>query len=192
VSQTGGHGDLRARQAPSHSLCCAPDIDFCVLADGVPGVTLAARELMRKGADHVKICTSGGVSSPTDKLEGVQFSPEEIRAIVGVVKDMGGTLVTSHAYTNAAIRRAVENGVRGIEHGNLLDRETARLLAETGTFLTPTLMISTAKGRPPWNATLPDYMREKNAKVRDAGRRAIQIADEEGVCICFGTDLTMG
>lgn len=64
--------------------------------------------------------------------------------------------------------------------------------AKTGTFLTPTLMISTAKGRPPWNATLPDYMREKNAMVREAGRRAIQIAEEEGVCVCYGTDLTAG
>lgn len=64
--------------------------------------------------------------------------------------------------------------------------------ASTGTFLTPTLMISTAKGRAPWNDTLPEYMREKNAKVRDAGRRAIQIAEEEGVTVCFGTDLTMG
>lgn len=116
------------REAPSYSLCCAPNADMSTLADGVPGVTLAARELMRKGADHVKICTSGGVSSPTDKLESVQFSPAEIRAIVEVVQDMGGTLVTSHAYTNAAIRRAVENGVRGIEHGNLLDRDTAKLL----------------------------------------------------------------
>jgi len=105
---------------------------------------------------------------------------------------MGGTLVTAHAYTPAAIRRAVENGVRGIEHGNLLDRDTAKLLVETGTFLTPTLMISTAKGREPWNSNIPEYMREKNILVRDAGRKAIQIAEEEGVCVCFGTDLTIG
>ncbi|KAL1405653.1 hypothetical protein Q8F55_009292 [Vanrija albida] len=163
-----------------------------------PAVARGARRvaLLRAGAgdgaDHVKICTSGGVSSPTDALESVQFSPAEIRAITSTVADMQGTLVTSHAYTVPAIRRAVENGVRGIEHGNLLDRDTAKLLASTGTFLTPTLMISTAKGRAPWNETLPDYMREKNAKVRDAGRRAIQIAEEEGVTVCYGTDLTMG
>ncbi|KAI9639079.1 uncharacterized protein MKK02DRAFT_19164, partial [Dioszegia hungarica] len=203
LSQTGGHGDFRPREAPAHSLCCAPDIDFCTLADGVDGVTLATREMIRKGAQHIKICTSGGVSSPTgestacsmlmlDKLEGVQFTNEEIQAIVGVTKDMRATLVTAHAYTSEAVRRAVDNGVRGIEHGNLIDRDTAKLLASTGTFLTPTLMISTVKGRAPWNETLPGYMREKNAMVRDAGRRAIQIAEEEGVCVCFGTDLTNG
>lgn len=71
------------------------------------------------------------MSSPTDKLDAVQISPDEIRAIVDVVRDMGGTGVTSHAYTPAAIRRAVENGVRGIEHGNLLDRDTAKLLGES-------------------------------------------------------------
>lgn len=115
-------------------------------------------------------------------------------------------IVTSHAYTSEAVRRAVDNGVRGIEHGNLVDRDTAKLLgaliyqtavsrnitdhsAATGTFLTPTLMISTVKGRAPWNITLPGYMREKNAMVRDAGRRALQIAEEEGVVVCFGRSL---
>lgn len=116
-------------------------------------MTLATREMIRKGAQHIKvgdklrradsqICTSGGVSSPTgestacsmlmlDKLEGVQFTNEEIQAIVGVTKDMRATLVTAHAYTSEAVRRAVDNGVRGIEHGNLIDRDTAKLLGRS-------------------------------------------------------------
>lgn len=147
---------------------------------------------MRRGADHIKIATSGGVSSPTDKLDAVQFLPEEIRTITQVCKDMGGRLVTAHAYTPEAIRRAVENGVRGIEHGNLLDRDTAKLLKKKECFVTPTLIISTCKGRPPLSNSLPQWQRKKNEMVRLKGREAIKIAEEEGVTVCFGTDLTFG
>lgn len=192
LSQTGGHGDARGREvvdsAPSMG-CCSGDGP---LIDGVASAAHITRDLMRRGADHIKIATSGGVSSPTDALDSIQFLPEEIRTITQVCKDMGGRLTTAHAYTPAAIRRAVENGVRGIEHGNLLDRDTAKLLKEKDVFLTPTLIISTCKGRPPLSDSLPDWQKEKNEMVRLKGREAIKIAEEEGVTVCFGTDLTFG
>ncbi|ORY31764.1 hypothetical protein BCR39DRAFT_587286 [Naematelia encephala] len=193
LSQTGGHGDFRKREEPSDSACCdANNLGLTVLVDGVAKATEEARNLMRQGAQHIKICSSGGISSPTNKVESTQFTAEEIRAITGVCKDMGGTLVTSHAYTVAAIRRAIDNGVRGIEHGNFLDRDTAKLMAETGTFYTPTLIAYSGKQRPPWNAAIPDYMQKKGLLVGEAGRTAIKIAEEEGVCICFGSDCSWG
>lgn len=79
----------------------------------------------------------------TDKLEGIQFTHDELVAITTTVKNMGGRLVTSHCYTSEGIRHAIAGGVGGIEHGNLLDEETAKLMAEKKVFLTPTLAVHT-------------------------------------------------
>jgi imidazolonepropionase-like amidohydrolase len=97
--------------------------------------------------------------------------------------------VTAHAYTPAAIRNAVENGVLGIEHGNLIDEPTAKLMAEKGAFLTPTLVTYQAMASKEFEAFLPGSIAVKNRQVLDAGLRSIQIADAAGVTMCYGTDL---
>lgn len=134
----------------------------------------------------------GGVASPTDPLEMLQFLPEEIRAITATAK-MRGTYVTAHAYTNEAIRHAVENGVEGIEHGNFVDLETAKWCKEQGIrAITPTLITYKAMSEPPWEEFLPEDGRVKNRKVLEQGLESLKIWREADVLICYGSDLLAG
>jgi imidazolonepropionase-like amidohydrolase len=109
------------------------------VADGVSAVRKAAREELRRGAHQVKIMASGGVASPSDPIWNVQYSSEEMRAIVEEAQSWR-TYALAHAYTPEAIGRAVEAGVRSIEHGNLLDAATAARMREAGAYLVPTLV----------------------------------------------------
>ncbi|KIW80708.1 hypothetical protein Z517_07324 [Fonsecaea pedrosoi CBS 271.37] len=190
LSQTGGHGDLR-KAHDSRGICCACGAgghDMTRVVDGVPDCLKYAREELRRGADFIKIMSGGGVASPTDRIDQVQFSDEEIKAIVTVATN-ARTYVTSHAYTPQAIQQAISHGVRGIEHGNLLDEETARLMASKGVFLTPTLVVYATMARPEFSSFLPPFSAQKNSEVLESGLRALKIATDAGVTICFGTDL---
>ncbi|KAF2138278.1 uncharacterized protein K452DRAFT_91402 [Aplosporella prunicola CBS 121167] len=185
LSQTGGHGDLRSSH--DHSECCGGHITgIGVLCDGVPECIKAAREQLRTGADFIKIMGGGGVASPTDRLENTQFTAEEIRAVCEVARSYN-TWVTAHAYTPQAIRHAIDNGVRGIEHGNFIDRETAKYMAEKGVYLTPTLIAYEAMSRFP--GFLPAESEVKNREVLGRGLSALELAWEAGVKMCYGSDL---
>ncbi len=117
LSQTGGHGDVRGPGRQAYDLChCCPGLG--VICDGVDEVRKAAREEIRRGAHHLKLMLSGGVASPTDRVDSVQFSREEIRAAVEEA-EAANLYVAGHAYTSRAINRGLECGVRSIEHGNL-------------------------------------------------------------------------
>lgn len=196
LSQTGGHGDRRAALDVGGPACCGgggpggggPTSDLSTVVDGVPAVLAAAREQFRQGADFLKLMVGGGVASPTDRLAGVQFTPEEIGAAAGVAAACGA-FATAHAYTPGAIRRAVAAGVRGVEHGNFLDGDTARLLADKGCYLTPTLVAYQAMADPRYAAFLPAGSREKNEAVLEQGLRSLRVAHEAGVRMCFGSDL---
>ncbi|KAI6778585.1 uncharacterized protein J7T54_003364 [Emericellopsis cladophorae] len=182
LSQTGGHGDVRS----AHQ-CCSSGI-LSTVVDGVAECTRAARENLRTGADFIKIMASGGVASPTDKLTDTQFTSGEVQTIVEVAESCG-TYVTAHAYTPAAIRHAADNGVRGIEHGNLLDRPTAKHMSKLGITLTPTLVTYEAMGMDRYKDFLPPANQAKNKVVLEKGLEAMRIAHEEGVLICHGSDL---
>lgn len=186
LSQTGGHGDDRGPH--DHSECCGGQASLSQVIDGVPQCLAATRTQMRTGADFIKIMVGGGVASPTDKIENRQFTSDEIRAIVDVA-DSYGTYVTAHAYTPMAIRHAVDNGVMGIEHGNLIDKETAQYMAEKKVWLTPTLITYKAMSEPQYGDFLPPENQEKNQTVLAKGIQALRIAKEAGVTICHGTDL---
>ncbi|KAF2165239.1 hypothetical protein M409DRAFT_67487 [Zasmidium cellare ATCC 36951] len=188
ISQTGGHGDLRGAKDEEYACCGGNTHGLGRIADGVEQCLHAAREELRQGADFIKIMVSGGVVSPTDKLTNLQYTPAEIQAFTKVASD-SGTWVTAHAYTPAAIRNAVENGVLGIEHGNLIDEPTAKLMAEKGAFLTPTLVTYQTMASKEFGSFLPPSIAAKNLQVLDAGLRSIQIADQAGVTMCYGTDL---
>jgi imidazolonepropionase-like amidohydrolase len=149
---------------------------------------LGVREEIRTGADFIKIMGSGGVSSPTDRIEQLQFSNAEIQAMVECA-DNAGTYVTAHAYTPKAIRHCVENGVKGIEHGNFIDEPTAKLLAEKGVYLTPTLVTYAEMASDKWKGYLPPESASKNQEVLTAGLSALKTAHDAGVPICYGTDL---
>ena len=154
--------------------------------DGVPDCLKYAREEIREGADFLKIMGGGGVASPTDKIENIQFSDEEIKAIVTVASN-AGTYVTSHSYTPKAIQQAISLGVKGIEHGNLIDETTARMMVENEVFLTPTLVTYAAMAM--FKEFLPPASAKKNEEVLKSGLHAIKVAEKAGVTICFGTDL---
>ena len=189
LTQTGGHGDFRSQteDAPSSASSSAMTIQSRI-ADGVSGVRAAARDELRRGADHVKVMVSGGVASPTDPIENTQYSAEELRAIVDEA-EAWNTYVAAHSYTSRSTALAVSSGIRTIEHGNLIDRETAGLMAEKGAYLVPTLVtyfITDKFGR---ELGLPEVSIQKLQNVKDAGIRAVEHCRDAGARIGFGTDL---
>ncbi|HSN32508.1 MAG TPA: amidohydrolase family protein [Ideonella sp.] len=193
LSMTGGHGDLRQLEdRPRYAAACACDSPlantFAVLADGVDACLRAAREELRQGAHCLKIMGSGGVVSPTDPIWMNQYREDEIRAIVGECAERR-SYVASHCHPASAVRRSVEFGVRSIEHGTLIDDDTARLVAERGAYVVPTLAICFALvemgrqlGFPPQSQAKADAVAKQAIAGLDAMRRA-------GVKVCFGTDL---
>lgn len=189
ISRTGGHGDLRSRVDQPVGCGCAHMLGgMGRVADGVPEVRRATRDELRLGADQIKVMASGGVGTPADPIDQVQYSPEELRAIVEEAAD-SHTYVMAHAHPAAAIRRAVEAGVRTIEHGSFLDEPTAALLVQRGAYMVPTPITygllarhGLELGYPPINVTEAGY-------VYSAGTRAIGIAKAAGIKLGFGTDL---
>ncbi|HEV2545731.1 MAG TPA: amidohydrolase family protein [Stellaceae bacterium] len=189
ISQTGGHGDFRSRAAgPETCACCSGVGLVSRIVDGVPEMLRAVRDELRKGADHIKLMVSGGVASPNDPLDSLQFTEDEIRAAVGEAQAWK-RYVCAHAYGADAIARAVRCGVRSIEHGNLIDRDTARLMSERGAFIVPTLVTYDAMRRRGDEFGLPPVSQEKNKIVLEAGLRSLEICQAAGVPIGFGTDL---
>lgn len=189
ISQTGGHGDFRRKtQTEFECGCCSGLAYMGRLADGVPEMIRAVRDELRKGADQIKLMVSGGVASQSDPLESVQFRLDEIEA---AVEEAGrwGSYVLAHAYSPEAIRRAVGAGVRTIEHGNLIDEPTARLMAERGAYLVPTLVTYDSMRRRGREYGLSAYSQEKNLVVLEAGLRSLEICLAAGVKLGFGTDL---
>lgn len=187
LSQTGGHGDLNPVDAP----LCACQIHSSSLshvADGPDAVRLAARSELRAGSHFIKIMTSGGVASPTDPFESVQYTADEVRAVT-IETEHRNTYTTSHAYQPEAIRLAIENGVRCIEHGNLIDPPTAARMAELGVTMVPTLVTYLAMAEMGASAGLPERNVAKNQGVFESGRESIELAKNAGVELGFGTDL---
>jgi imidazolonepropionase-like amidohydrolase len=184
LSQTGGHGD--SRDADSDLCGCAHHMNEVV--DGVDALRLAARDRFRRGAHAIKIMTSGGVVSLTDPIRIPQYSPEEVRAVAEEAARRD-SYVAAHAYSPEAIRHSIDNGVRSIEHGNLLDAGTAALMADRGAFLVPTLITYDAMNRRGAEIGMAAVSQAKNREVLDAGRNAVELARAAGVRIGFGTDL---
>jgi imidazolonepropionase-like amidohydrolase len=192
LSQTGGHGDMRARSDylpdATPCACCVRVGALARVADGVDGVRKAAREELLMGADQIKIMASGGVASPTDPVGALGYSEDEIRAIVAEARARQ-TYVLAHAYTAEAIARAVRCGVRTIEHGNLVDLPTARLMAEARVYAVPTLVTYEALANEGAHYGLAPESVAKIADVHDAGLSSLGIFREAGVKMGFGTDL---
>jgi imidazolonepropionase-like amidohydrolase len=187
LSQTGGHGDLRARS--ELGLRARPEsIGVSVLADGVPEVRRAAREELAKGAHHIKMELSGGVGSPHDRIDSTQYSEDEIRAVVDEAQ-AANRYVCGHAYTARSVNRALRCGVRSIEHGNGLDDESVELFLARGAFLVPTLITYAKLAEQGEAAGLPPASAAKLSTVLQTGLDSLRRAHEAGVQIAFGTDL---
>ncbi|MFD1860746.1 metal-dependent hydrolase family protein [Aeromicrobium camelliae] len=190
LSQTGGHGDVRGpgSQIVDDHACC-PHIG--IVCDGVSEVRRAARAQLRTGAHHVKVMLSGGVASPTDRVDSTQFSDEEILAIVEEATG-ANRYVLGHAYTARAVNRGLRLGVRSIEHGNLIDETSIPLFREYDAFLVPTLVTYDRLKAEGAEHGLPPASQRKVDDVLSYGLGALKLATEGGANVVFGTDLLGG
>ena len=186
LSQTGGHGDQRA--IADFCSCESVSGGMSIIADGVDAVRKAVRENVRQGVDQIKIMGGGGVASPGDKLIHPQYSLEEIAAIVDEAERCG-RYVMAHIYSDIGVRRAVEQGVRSVEHGNFLTKDTAKVMAERNAHLVPTLVTyeADAKYGPSFGWT--EENASKNAEVLASGLTSLENALSNGVNVGYGTDL---
>jgi imidazolonepropionase-like amidohydrolase len=190
ISQTGGHGDFRPGDLLLDHYCgCShvPD-PMATIADGPDAVRKAVREELRRGASHIKIMASGGVASPTDPLDRCQYSDEEIRAAVDEA-DRAGSYVAAHCHPAEAVRRAAAFGVRSIEHGTLVDRETAEYVAERGSYVVPTISTLVALYEEGEKLGFPRASMEKLKKVSDSALSSLEVLHRAGVKMGLGSDL---
>ena len=189
LSQTGGHGDDRAAHEAIHRQATIPGlIAKHVIVDGADEVRRAVREQLRRGATQIKLLASGGIVSPTDPFDSVQFSAGEIAAAVEVAAGWH-TYVLAHCHTSPAIDVAIENGVRSIEHGSLLEEKTAKRMKELGVFMVPTLQtIDLLVAHPEWWSLPPEKVARLN-EVQAEAAKSVKLADEVGVRVASGSDV---
>jgi imidazolonepropionase-like amidohydrolase len=191
LSMTGGHGDMRRQdELPDYKAMCSCGVfnSFAKIADGVDECTRATREELRQGAHCIKIMGSGGVASPTDPIWMNQYREDEIRAIVNECTERR-SYASAHCHPASAVRRCVEFGVRSIEHGTLIDDETARFVAKSESYIVPTMAIIFALvelgrklGFPPESQVKADYASKEALASLEKMRKA-------GVKVGYGTDL---
>jgi len=185
---TGGHGDFWMRSGNEFRIFPAhpglPD-GRC---DGLDGVRLKVREVLRAGAEVIKICATGGVLSPTDHPEFTQFSPEELEVIVREAAYRRGIKVMAHAQGSEGIKNAVRAGVHSIEHGVYLDDEAIELMLERGTFLVPTIIAPLAVLESGEEGGMPEHAIRKAREVVEVQGDSINRAYKAGVKIAMGTD----
>ncbi|WP_462418467.1 metal-dependent hydrolase family protein [Kytococcus sp. Marseille-QA3725] len=193
IGQTGGHGDHRA--------VSGADLPFFQqhpgrprsIADGPDDFLKLARELFRAGADQIKVCTTGGVLSPTDDPRHSQMLPAEIEAVVAEATAQG-SYVMSHAQGSEGIKNALRAGVRSVEHGIYLDDEAIDLFLEKDAFLVPTLQapLEVIRGAESGAVSLAPAVVAKARRVVDTHKESIARAVESGVRIAMGTDAGVG
>lgn len=187
-SQSGGHGDIRAPHVQWQPCGCSPKGVLAEVVDGVDALRKSAREALRQGAHHLKIFVSGGIASPSDPIWMLQFSEDEIVAVVDEARRRRA-YVAAHAYTAETISRAVKLGVRSIEHGNLIDDAAAAEVARQGAFVVPTLVTYDSFHKYGSSMGAPAHLLDKLETVRAEGMRAIERCRAAGVKLGFGTDL---
>jgi imidazolonepropionase-like amidohydrolase len=183
LGTTSGHVDDNPElsKAQSNSLS-----SMSLMCDGVDECVRAVREQFRIGARFIKICATGGVSSPADAVDDVQFSPEELRAIVGEAR-RHHSYVTAHCTGSEGAYQALLAGVECIEHGVMLTRREIDIMAARDVPLVSTLYISLHVADMP---DIPDWMREKAKNCANANRHTIRMAREAGVSVVLGTDFS--
>jgi imidazolonepropionase-like amidohydrolase len=184
ISQTSGHGDLRLPSEPSRRFTGQvprmEQMGASQIADGRDEVLTAVRENLRFGASQLKLMAGGGTSSDYDPLDVTQYTLDELKAAVEAAEDWG-TYVTVHAYTPRAVRRAIEAGVRSVEHGQLLDEPTLRLMAKTGTWLSLQVLMADSEN-------MAESRRIKRIPVIEGQDRVWPLAKKLGVKLAWGTD----
>jgi imidazolonepropionase-like amidohydrolase len=191
LSMTGGHGDFRPLEQKSHhhELCSCGIVNWaCRVADGVDACIHAARDELRQGAHCIKIMGSGGVASPTDPIWMNQYREDEIRAIVNECTERR-TYAAAHCHPASAVRRCVEFGVRSIEHGTLIDDDTAKFVAERGAYIVPTMVVIFALVEMGKELGFPAVSLEKAEYAYKQALSGMDKMRSAGVKVGFGTDL---
>jgi imidazolonepropionase-like amidohydrolase len=174
------------RRRDTGTLSYAEKTGIAAIADGADMVLLRAREQLMKGASQLKIMAGGGVASPYDPLDAVQYTERELRAAVEAASDWG-TYVCAHVYTSEGIKRSVRAGIKSIEHGQLADEETVKMMADAGVWwsLQPFLADDDAN-------KYPDVARQNAQKrVAEGTVKAYEWGARYKVDIAFGTDILM-
>lgn len=187
ITQTSGHGDFRTvlelPRDPSRPLAFVEELGISAIADGADEVLRAARQQLMLGATQLKVMAGGGVASAYDPLDATQYTEAEIRAAVAAAENWG-TYVTVHAYTPASIRQAVRAGVRCVEHGQLLDEDTVRMLADEGVWWCLQPFLDDADANPMRDPA----SRAKQQRTHAGTIRAYELAIAHGVKVAWGTD----
>jgi imidazolonepropionase-like amidohydrolase len=189
LTTTGGHGDSYTASGQSVKLLLDeyPGMPSG-LCDGVESVRKAVREVLRAGADVVKVHATGGVLSATDHPEFTQFSVEELKVMVEEANFRRGIKVMAHAQGAEGIKNAIKAGIHSIEHGIYLDDECIELMLKHGTYLVPTLLAPVAVLELAENAGMPEYGIKKAKEAIDAHKASFVKAYRAGVKIAMGTD----
>jgi imidazolonepropionase-like amidohydrolase len=191
LSMTGGHGDDRHGDEShhTHGYCsCGAFNAGGVVVDGVAECIKAAREELRRGAHCIKIMGSGGIASPTDPYWMNQYREDEIRAVVGETAERR-TYTAAHCHPAAAIRRCVNFGVRCIEHGTLIDDDTARFVSARGAYIVPTIVTLHALVEQGSRLGLPGVQLAKARYIVEQANAGLETMRRVGVKVGFGTDL---
>jgi imidazolonepropionase-like amidohydrolase len=188
LTQTGGHGDMRKRGEPDLCGCGEYAGVICEAVDGPDEMRKAVRQRFRQGATQIKIFLSGGVSTELAPLEMPHFSDAEILVAVEEAARRG-SYVMAHCHTDAGARRCVELGVRTIEHGSLITPETAKLIAEAGSYVVPTLSAGELIAENAADLGLPASATQKVREVNKRTLEAIEACVNAGVKLGLGCDL---
>jgi len=190
ISQTSGHGDFRLLNTlprmPGDAADYTERTGVAAIADGADDVLRRTREQLMKGASQIKIMAGGGVTSLYDPLDTAQFLQEEMEAAVRAAADWG-TYVCAHVYTPEGIQRALRAGVRSIEHGQLADTATIRMMREEGAWWSIQPFLQDEDSNPRSNA----IQQQKAEEVARGTVRAFEEGRAEGVSMAFGTDILM-
>ena len=188
LSQTGGHGDLRDPNKVEPCACGSYSGKLSQVVDGADAVRKAVREQFQQGAHQIKIMASGGVASPADPMWMNQFTEAEIRAAVEEA-EVHRSYVMAHCHTDESIRRCIEYGVRSIEHGSEISAETAKLIAEAGAYVVPTLAVVDLMRSEDAALGLSDDALSKIQGLYESVVASIKHCTEAGVKLGLGTDL---
>ncbi|RLA32995.1 MAG: amidohydrolase family protein [Gammaproteobacteria bacterium] len=189
ISQFGGHGDANPRfmdprefGGPENNL---ERLGYSRIVNGRDDVLAAVRENLKRGASQIKMHLAGGVGTEFDPIDGRQFTADEIRAAVEVAEGYG-TYVAAHTYTVDGVRHAIENGVMSIEHGNLIDKDTAKMMAKEGVWLSPQVVVFLT-----FSPDLGPVRLAKGRMVTAGLDQMFELAKKYKLKIAFGTDVVV-
>jgi imidazolonepropionase-like amidohydrolase len=187
---TGGHGDFYLPAGFEMPFLSGYPGNPTGRCDGVEEVRKKVREILRAGADIIKVCSTGGVLSPTDHPEFTQFTPEELAVMVQEATYRKGVKVMAHAQGAEGIKNAIRAGIHSIEHGIFLDDEALELMVKHGTWLVPTLLaplsvLEQAQAKP---GMMPEWGIRKAQETIEIHSESIAKAYKAGVKIAMGTD----